>query len=86
MFKSNTEVERILSSKPWSFDKHILALQRYDKDTSLKDYGFNIVSFWVEEYDIPVKFQNIEVVDQICESIGLISHLLDASDNDGAVL
>lgn len=56
-FESNIEVEHILSSKPWSFDKHILALQRYDKDTTLQDYGFNMVSFWVQVYDILVRFQ-----------------------------
>ena len=31
------EVETILENEPWSFDKHLMVLQRYDKDTSVEE-------------------------------------------------
>ena len=32
-FNNKLEVDSILSNEPWSFDKHLMVLQRYDKDT-----------------------------------------------------
>jgi len=46
-FDNKLEVDSILSNKPWSFDKHLMVLQHYDKDTLVKDLNFNRTSFWV---------------------------------------
>ncbi|KAL0015256.1 hypothetical protein SO802_002325 [Lithocarpus litseifolius] len=44
-FDNRLEVDTILSNEPWSFDKHHMVLQRYDKDMSLDDFLFNLTSF-----------------------------------------
>ena len=46
-FDNKEEMEKILSTDPWSFDKHLMVLQRYDKDIDLCDMNFNMVTFWV---------------------------------------
>ena len=45
MFDNKQEVDSILSNEPWSFDKHLLVLQRYDKDTQIEDLKFSNTSF-----------------------------------------
>lgn len=37
IFDNKLEVETILENEPWSFDKHLMMMQRYDKDTAVED-------------------------------------------------
>ena len=60
-FENNSDVEWILSSEPWSFDKRIMVLSRYDKENPINASELNKVAFWVQVYDIPLKFKNKEV-------------------------
>lgn len=64
-------------------DKHLKVLTQYDKGVSLNPLGLKMVSFWVQVFDIPVRFRNREVAEQICEAIGSIIHPPDAPDSDG---
>ena len=47
VFNNLAEVDKILKSQPWSFDKHLIVMQRYMNDTLAKDLAFNKVPFWV---------------------------------------
>ena len=51
-FDNQKEVERILSSEPWSFDKHLVVMQQYDKETPVSDVKFDKASFWVQLHGI----------------------------------
>ena len=44
-FKTKEEVNRILSSEPWSFDKHLVVMQRYDHDIPFQDLKFERTTF-----------------------------------------
>ena len=39
-FDNKGDVDRILSSEPWSFDKHLVAMQQYEKETPISDIKF----------------------------------------------
>ena len=41
MFENKEEAEKILSNAPWSFDKHLVVLQWYDKEVPIKALEFN---------------------------------------------
>ena len=82
-FDNEAEVDRILSSEPLCFDKHLMALSKIKKESSLNECNFNKVSFWVQVYDIPLRYRNKEVAEQICETIGVIQHPKDPPDCDG---
>ena len=82
-FDNIGDVQKILKLEPWSFDKHLMVLTQYEKDTSLNPLDLTQVPFWVQVYDIPVRFRNREVAEQICEPIGAIIHPPDAHDSDG---
>ncbi|XP_050240923.1 uncharacterized protein LOC126689789 [Quercus robur] len=82
-FDNELEVDRILSSEPWCFDKHLMVLSKIKKGSPLKECNFNRASFWVQVYDIPLRYRNKEVAKQICETIGVIQHPKDPPDCDG---
>ena len=77
-FDKKEEMEKVMAAEPWSFDKHLVVLQHYDRDTDVKDMEFNRTSFWVQVHDLPVRFRRRKVAEQICEAAGRI----DASTND----
>ena len=54
IFDNKREVETIIENDPWSFDKHLVVLQRYDKDTPFEELQFSYTSFWVQVHDIPI--------------------------------
>ena len=43
-FDNQQEMDKILASEPWSFDKHLVVLQRYEKDVDLCDMNFNMTN------------------------------------------
>ena len=63
-------MERIIKSERWSFDKHLVVLQRYEGDSPLRDLRFNRATFWDQVHDIPIRFMKKEVVENICDTIG----------------
>ena len=41
IFDNKLEVDTILANEPWSFDKHLMVLQRYDEDMLVEELQFN---------------------------------------------
>jgi len=46
-FDNKADVDRIIQSKLWSFDKHLVVMQQYEKEDSIQDLKFDKASFWV---------------------------------------
>ena len=47
-FKVTKESDHVvLNTEPWSFDKHLMLLHRYNKEVDILDIEFNTVTFWV---------------------------------------
>ena len=74
VFRNQEDVHRVLSSEPWTFDKHLVVVQKYEKNTPLQDVGFNKTSLWVQVYDIPIRYMTKEVAEEICSSVGEVCH------------
>ena len=53
-FDNKQDVDRILMSEPWSFDKHLVVMERYEKDTPIHELQFDRASFWVQVHGIPL--------------------------------
>ena len=70
IFDNKLDTDRVLASQPWSFDKFLVAIQRYDKNTPVRDLVFDRVPIWVQVYDIPIRFANKGVAEGICSGIG----------------
>ena len=52
-----------MAAEPWSFDRRLMVLQQYDKETNLGDMEFNKVTFWVQVYDLPIKFRTRKIAE-----------------------
>ena len=47
VFDNKEDVDRVLSSEPWSFNKYLVVLERYERQTPLEELKFDKASFWV---------------------------------------
>ncbi|KAK9984667.1 hypothetical protein SO802_034192 [Lithocarpus litseifolius] len=69
VFDNEKEVEKIFYGEPWSFDKHLVLIQRYDHTIPVKELVFNQVSMWVQVHDIPIKILSRDVAEKLCEAV-----------------
>ena len=76
-------MDRIIAAEPWSFNKSLIVLNRYDKEVAVHASDLTKIAYWVQVFDIPLRFRNREVAEQICESVGTILLPDDAPDCDG---
>ena len=44
-FDNQDDLDGILKTKPWSFNKHLMVLQWHDKEVDVLDMTFNMVTF-----------------------------------------
>ena len=67
-FDNKDDVDRILSSEPWSFDKHLVVMHRYDRDMSIQDLKFENIQTKVTsaiQLVTPVIIGELNVVDSV---------------------
>ena len=67
----------VQDKSPWSFDKRLVLLKRFDGDLSLGNVKFQQSPFWVRVFNIPIKSMNISIGNHIANEIG-IPLLIDA--------
>lgn len=46
-FEMEVDAEKVIQGQPWVFDRHIVALQRYDGSVPIHDLVFKTTTFWV---------------------------------------
>uniref|UniRef100_A0A7N2LME0 CCHC-type domain-containing protein n=1 Tax=Quercus lobata TaxID=97700 RepID=A0A7N2LME0_QUELO len=73
IFDNEEEVKKIMEGEPWSFDKHLVMIKRYDYSIPIKDLVFDQVSLWVQVHDIPIKYLSREVAEKLCEAVGEVN-------------
>uniref|UniRef100_A0A7N2LLI2 DUF4283 domain-containing protein n=1 Tax=Quercus lobata TaxID=97700 RepID=A0A7N2LLI2_QUELO len=83
VFDNKEDVDRILSSEPWSFEKNLVVLDRFERQTPLDDLKFDNMTFWVQEHNIPIGYRSKSVAEDICEAIGRVDRSTKASDSEG---
>ncbi|KAL0016646.1 hypothetical protein SO802_003715 [Lithocarpus litseifolius] len=85
-FETKEDVDSILSSEPWSFNKHLVIMQRYDHEQPFQDVKFEKTTFWVQVHGLPMKYMTAATAEKICGVVGdVISHseqkFYDGGDN-----
>nr|POE67212.1 uncharacterized protein CFP56_70475 [Quercus suber] len=66
------DAEKVLLREPWSYDRHMLIIQRFNGSRPLKEVEFKHCSFWVQIHDIPFKFMTLEIALEIGETVGSV--------------
>ncbi|XP_023888766.1 uncharacterized protein At4g02000-like [Quercus suber] len=72
MFDNKGDVDWILSSERWSFDKHLVVMQRYEGNKPLHEISFERTTLWVQVHGLPFKYMTLEARIKICEVIGKV--------------
>lgn len=63
-FETKEDVDKILGSEPWSFDKHLVVMQRYENDKPFQDLKYDRTTFWVQVHGLPMKFMTIAAAEK----------------------
>ena len=82
-FEDELDAKKILLGAPWSFDKYLIALCRYETYQSLKDLHFNTAIFWVQIHDLSARRMTLEAMEGICQPLGRIIHCNDEQETNG---
>ena len=77
VFDKEEEVDRIMSTGLWSFNKSLVVLQRYERHFTLEDLSFDKVVFWVQVQNIPISYRTRSVAEDICDGIGRVDCTTD---------
>ena len=72
MFDNLEEVEKILASEPWSFDRYLVVLQKLNKAVPVHEMPLNTVSLWVQVHKILVGYLNKGVAEDLCDTKGIV--------------
>ena len=83
VFDNKKEIEKIFTSEPWSFDKHLVVLQRFENNSPICELSFTWTSFWVQIYDIPFHYMNQRVAEDICAVIGVVDRTTSTDEMEG---
>lgn len=52
-FEIEADVEKVLQGEPWTYDRHLVVLERYDGRTLANELNFCNTAFWVQIHDLP---------------------------------
>ena len=73
VFSNVIEADRIIALEPWTYDKNLIILSRYDGLCPIRDVSFHSVNFWVQLHGLPVSRLNEKHAYGIGETLGAVS-------------
>lgn len=82
-FELKVDVEKVLQGEPWTFDWHLVVLQRYDGITPVANLSFDKASFWVQIHNLPFSLLTVEAALSIGETIGTVMKSRDSKEMRG---
>ena len=83
VFDNKAEADKVIHSEPWTFDKHLIVMERYDTTSSLDDLTLDKTTFWVQVHGLPIKFMNVKAAEKICEVLGTVIPTANQAEAEG---
>ena len=83
VFDNTMEVDRVLQSEPWTFDKHLVVMERYNTNSSVDELKLDRTSFWVQVHGLPIKFMNVRAAEKIYEVLGRVIPTANPRESEG---
>ena len=84
MFSEESDIDKVVASEPWTFDKYLVALKRIQSQLEMKSLEFDNAHFWIQVHDLPVGSLNMRVVQDIVSVAGeVVNSRADNEDYKG---
>ena len=74
VFPEEADIDRVLEGEPWSFDRHLVVLQRIDRDDAIRSRDFRVTHFWVQVHDMPVGSFSLDLAKEIGSVVGKVEN------------
>lgn len=82
-FEMEMDAEKVIQGQQWAFDRHLVALQRYDGAVPIQQLAFKSATFWVQIHNLPFQLLTVETTLNIGETIGPVSRPKDIREMKG---
>ena len=83
VFDNKAKADKVIHSEPWTFDKHVIVMERYDTTSSLDDLTLDKTTFWVQVHGLPIKFMNVKAAEKICEVLETVIPTANLTESEG---
>ncbi len=70
VFNRRDDMERVIVQSPWTFDKKLIQMIRFEADMQPTDVKFRYSAFWIRIYNLPILSMVKEVGEDIGNNIG----------------
>ncbi|XP_050280423.1 uncharacterized protein LOC126721434 [Quercus robur] len=74
VFEVESDAERVIAMELWTFDKHLVLLQKYDGSCPIRNLKFLKAKFWIQLHSLPVNKLNWKTAIEIGRSVGEVSY------------
>jgi hypothetical protein len=82
-FSGDSDKQRVLAGRPWSYDRFALVLKEFDGKIALSQMDFMHTPIWVQVHDMPLLCMNRGVGVKIGASLGTVEDVDVAGDGAG---
>ena len=82
-FELEADVEKVLHGESWTYDKHLVALERYDGRKPVTELSFCNTAFWIQIHDLPFSLLTKEVALSLGATLGKVIKPADNSELQG---
>ena len=86
VFELELDTKRVLANEPWTFDKRVVLLQRFDGSTSARYLRFTKLKIWVQIHGLPMRMLDSETAVEIGETLGQVIPCENSSEQVGGDL
>ena len=73
VFELETDAEQVLPNEPWTFNKHVVLLQRFDGSILSRYLRFTKLKFWVQIHGLPMRMLDLETTIELGEKLGQVT-------------
>lgn len=70
----SSDVKCVLAMEPWTFDKHLVLLQKYDGSCPVRNLKFSNIKFWIQLHGLLVNRLNWKIAIEVGKSVGCVSY------------